>query len=84
MRSATRPGRRSNCRACWPCGCGPPSRGHTIDEHVPVAELVRAAQGIALAAMRWCGVAGTDSGAFDVPDDFDAPLDDETLAPFEG
>jgi acetylornithine deacetylase len=39
-------------------GWGPPSQAHTIDEHVPVAELVRVAQGIALAAMRWCGVAG--------------------------
>jgi acetylornithine deacetylase/succinyl-diaminopimelate desuccinylase-like protein len=38
-------------------GWGPPSQAHTIDEHVPIAELVRVAQGIALAAMRWCGVA---------------------------
>jgi acetylornithine deacetylase len=42
-----------------PClGYGPRSIGlaHTIDEHVPVDDLVRCAQGLALAAMRWCGV----------------------------
>ena len=31
---------------------------HTAREHVPVAELVACAQGIALTAMRFCGVAG--------------------------
>jgi acetylornithine deacetylase len=30
---------------------------HTVDEHVPVADLVACAQGIALAAMRFCGAA---------------------------
>jgi acetylornithine deacetylase len=30
---------------------------HTVDEHVPVVDLVACAQGIALAAMRFCGVA---------------------------
>ena len=43
-----------------PCvGWGP--RGiawaHTVDEYVPVDDLVRCAQGLALAAMRHCGVA---------------------------
>jgi acetylornithine deacetylase len=44
-----------------PCiGYGPRSIawGHTIDEYVPVEDLVRCTQGLALAAMRWCGVAG--------------------------
>ncbi len=43
-----------------PCiGYGPRSIawGHTIDEYVPVDDLVRCTQGLALAAMRWCGVA---------------------------
>jgi acetylornithine deacetylase len=43
-----------------PCiGYGPRdiAWGHTIDEYVPVEDLVRCAQGLALAAMRWCGVA---------------------------
>jgi acetylornithine deacetylase len=31
--------------------------GHTIDEHVPVDDLVRCAQAIALAAVRFCGTA---------------------------
>jgi acetylornithine deacetylase len=31
---------------------------HTAREHVPVADLVACAQGLALAAMRFCGVAG--------------------------
>jgi acetylornithine deacetylase len=31
---------------------------HSIDEFVPVDDLVVCAQAIALAAMRWCGVAG--------------------------
>ena len=30
---------------------------HTAREHVPVAELVACAQGIALTAMRFCGLA---------------------------
>jgi acetylornithine deacetylase len=30
---------------------------HTVDEHVAVADLVACAQGIALAAMRFCGIA---------------------------
>jgi acetylornithine deacetylase len=40
-------------------GFGPRSIawGHTIDEHVPVDDLVRCAQAIALAAMRFCGTA---------------------------
>ena len=40
-------------------GFGPRSIawGHTIDEYVPVADLVRCAQAIALAAMRFCGTA---------------------------
>lgn len=29
---------------------------HTVDEHVPIADLVSCAQGIAVAAMRFCGV----------------------------
>jgi acetylornithine deacetylase len=33
-------------------------RAHTVDEHVPVDDLVEVAQGIALGAMRVCGVAG--------------------------
>jgi acetylornithine deacetylase len=31
--------------------------GHSADEHVPVGDLVACAQGIALAALRFCGVA---------------------------
>jgi acetylornithine deacetylase len=31
--------------------------GHSADEHVPVADLVACTQGIALAALRFCGVA---------------------------
>ena len=31
--------------------------GHTIDEYVPVDDLVRCAQAIALAAVRFCGTA---------------------------
>jgi acetylornithine deacetylase len=31
---------------------------HSIDEYVPVDDLVLCAQAIALAALRWCGVAG--------------------------
>ncbi len=39
-------------------GWGPRSIawGHTIDEYVPVEDLVRCAQGLALAAVRFCGV----------------------------
>jgi acetylornithine deacetylase len=32
-------------------------RAHTVDEHVPVDDLAAVAQGIALTAMRFCGVA---------------------------
>lgn len=32
------------------------SVAHTIDEHVPIADLVSCAQGIAVTAMRFCGV----------------------------
>jgi acetylornithine deacetylase len=46
-------------------GYGPPgfdpegaSVAHTVDEHVPVDGLVQCAQGVALAAMRYCGVDG--------------------------
>jgi len=38
-------------------GPGDILRAHAVDEHVPVAELVRAAQVLAVAAMRFCGVA---------------------------
>jgi acetylornithine deacetylase len=41
-----------------PCiGWGPRSIdwAHTIDEYVPVDDLVRCAQGLALAAVRYCG-----------------------------
>jgi acetylornithine deacetylase len=38
-------------------GPGDIGRAHTVDEYVPVDELVRAAQVLALAAMRFCGVA---------------------------
>jgi acetylornithine deacetylase len=31
------------------------SAGHTIDEYVPVEDLVPCAQALALMAMRWCG-----------------------------
>jgi acetylornithine deacetylase len=39
-------------------GPGDIGRAHAVDEHVPVDELVQAAQVLALAAMRFCGVAG--------------------------
>ena len=39
-------------------GPGDIARAHAVDEHVPVDELVRAAQVLAVAAMRFCGVAG--------------------------
>jgi acetylornithine deacetylase len=45
-------------------GYGPPgfdpdgtTVAHTIDEHVPIDGLVRCAQGLAVAAMRFCGLA---------------------------
>ncbi len=44
-----------------PCvGWGPRSIAwaHTIDEYVPVDDLVRCAQGLALAAIRYCGTDG--------------------------
>jgi acetylornithine deacetylase len=40
-------------------GPGDIARAHTADEHVPVADLVACAQGIAVAAMRFCGVANS-------------------------
>ena len=36
-------------------GPGDINRAHTVDEHVPIDELVRCAQAIAVAALRWCG-----------------------------
>ncbi|MGZ4481230.1 MAG: M20 family metallopeptidase [Gaiellales bacterium] len=36
--------------------------GHTIDEYVPVEDLVRCAQGLALAAVRFCGVDQGEDG----------------------
>lgn len=43
--------------AYGPAGFAPDGRSvaHTIDEYVPVADLVSCAQGLALAAMRFCG-----------------------------
>jgi acetylornithine deacetylase len=38
-------------------GPGDMALAHAVDEHVPVDELVRAAQVLAVAAMRFCGVA---------------------------
>ena len=38
-------------------GPGDIANAHTVDETVPVADLVACAQGIAVAAMRFCGVA---------------------------
>ena len=43
----------------------------------PVAKLIPI-------ATREQRVFGTDRGRFEVPEDFDAPLDDATLASFEG
>jgi acetylornithine deacetylase len=43
-----------------PCiGFGPRemAQGHTIDEHLPVEDLVPCAQAIAVMALRWCGTA---------------------------
>ena len=39
------------------CGPGDIGVAHAVDEHVPVAELVRAAQVLAVVAMRFCGLA---------------------------
>jgi acetylornithine deacetylase len=39
-------------------GPGDIHHAHAADERVPIAELVACAQGIALTAMRYCGVAG--------------------------
>jgi acetylornithine deacetylase len=36
-------------------GPGSIKAAHTVDEHVPVADLVRCAQTVALTAMRFCG-----------------------------
>ena len=36
---------------------------HAVDEHVPVDELVRAAQVLALVAVRFCGIAGASMDA---------------------
>jgi acetylornithine deacetylase len=47
-------------RGGTPCICFGPSGldvAHTIDEYVPVADLVQCAQAVAVAAMRFCGVA---------------------------
>jgi len=38
-------------------GPGSVALAHTVDESVPVADLVACAQAYAVAAMRWCGVA---------------------------
>ncbi|MDQ3315937.1 MAG: ArgE/DapE family deacylase [Actinomycetota bacterium] len=38
-------------------GPGDIHRSHAADEHVPIADLVACAQGIALAALRFCGTA---------------------------
>lgn len=50
-------------------GFGPPgfdqegvSLAHTIDEYVPVEGLVGCAQALAVAAMRFCGVSGSETG----------------------
>ncbi|MBA2537907.1 MAG: ArgE/DapE family deacylase [Actinobacteria bacterium] len=46
-----------------PCICFGPSGldvAHTIDEYVPVADLVQCSQAVAVAAMRFCGVAAAD------------------------
>ena len=37
-------------------GPGDITRAHTVDEEVPIADLVACAQGMAIAAMRFCGV----------------------------
>ena len=57
-RSST--GRRSAAPARRRSRAGPGDIGvaHAVDEHVPIGELVRAAQVLAVAAMRFCGVAG--------------------------
>ena len=39
-------------------GPGDVHRAHTVDEHVPIDDLVACAQRIALAAMRFCGTLG--------------------------
>jgi acetylornithine deacetylase len=39
-------------------GPGDLARAHTIDECVPVADLVDHAAAVALMLLRWCGVAG--------------------------
>jgi acetylornithine deacetylase len=39
-------------------GPGDIYRAHTVDERVPITDLVACAQGIALAALRFCGPAG--------------------------
>ena len=69
-RSASRPGSAASTRGTTArptrssaarrrIGFGPRSiaDAHTIDESVPVDDLVRCAQAIALAAMRFCGTA---------------------------
>ncbi len=45
--------------------------GKPVAKLVPIRERVRR-------------VLGTDRGRFEVPDDFDAPLDDTVLSTFEG
>lgn len=43
---------------CLGFGPGALDVAHSIDEHVPVADLVRCSQALAVTAMRWCGVSG--------------------------
>jgi acetylornithine deacetylase len=40
-------------------GPGDVHRAHTADESVPIADLVACAEGIAVAAMRFCGLSRT-------------------------
>ena len=42
-------------------GPGNGDRAHTVDEHVPVEDLVQCAQALAVTAMRFCGVVGDES-----------------------
>ena len=59
--STARPSRaRASRRSRF--GPGDILHAHAVDEHVPVDELVRAAQVLAVAAMRFCGLAGAPDG----------------------